>query len=228
MNNGTVKTLCLVPAFNEEGIIASTIAALLEIEAIDSVVVLDDHSSDRTSLEAARMGVRVIRHGENLGKGSSINRVLPHFDFGYLLLIDGDLGAHAARARVLLEATLNDETDLAVASFPPPTRKGGFGFVKGLARFGIKRLTGREFTSPISGQRAMNRKAFSATFPFDPGFGIEVGMTVDALRSGLRVSEIPTDMSHRETGRDIAGFVHRGKQFIDIFFALSRRLFGGK
>ncbi len=228
MKRDSFRILCLVPAFNEEETIARTVRALLEIDSIESVTVLDDHSFDRTPLEAVKAGARLISNGKNLGKGGSINRVLPHFDFDFLLLVDGDLGERATEARLILEAVLKGEADLAIASFPPALRKGGFGLVKGLARLGIKMLTGKEFLSPISGQRAMNRRAFNATFPFDGGFGIEVGMTVDALNSGLRVVEIPTTMSHRETGRDIAGFMHRGKQFRDIFKALMKRLIGGR
>ena len=54
-------------------------------------------------------------------------------------------------------------------------------------------------------------------------FARKSGTKVDALRAGLRVVEVETVMSHRETCRDIAGFVHRGKQFIDIAAALFRR-----
>jgi len=48
-------------------------------------------------------------------------------------------------------------------------------------------------------------------------------MTIDALRAGLRVVEVETAMSHRETARDFAGFVHRGRQFGSILGAISRR-----
>ena len=81
-------------------------------------------------------------------------------------------------------------------------------------------------STPLSGQRAMTVDAFRAVSPFAPGFGMEVAMTVDALRAGFRVVEVPVEMSHRETGRDLAGFVHRGKQFKDILEALAARSAG--
>jgi len=37
-------------------------------------------------------------------------------------------------------------------------------------------------------------------------------MTVRALAEGLTVVEVPLALEHRRTGRDLAGFVHRGKQ----------------
>jgi hypothetical protein len=50
---------------------------------------------------------------------------------------------------------------------------------------------------------------------------MEIGMTVDAVRAGYRVSEVELDLAHRATGRSLAGFVHRGRQLRD-FFAVRR------
>jgi hypothetical protein len=44
-------------------------------------------------------------------------------------------------------------------------------------------------------------------------------MTIDALRAGLEVSEIELDLEHRSTGRDVAGFAHRGRQLRDLLLA---------
>jgi hypothetical protein len=53
---------------------------------------------------------------------------------------------------------------------------------------------------------------------------MELGMTVDATRDGYRVREYELDLEHRPTGRDLRGFVHRGRQLRDFARAyLSRR-----
>jgi glycosyltransferase involved in cell wall biosynthesis len=218
-----LRALAVVPAYNEEEIVGSTVEALLGIEAVDRIVVVDDASRDRSAVRAADAGATVVVNGSNLGKGGSLNRVLAGLDFEVLLLIDGDLGAWASEGSKLLEAIECGSADLAIAAFPPPERRGGFGLAQGLARGGIKMLTGLEMRSPISGQRAMLRRVFEAVAPFREGFGVEVAMTVDAHRAGFRVAEVQTVMSHRETGRDLAGFVHRGRQFADIFGALASR-----
>jgi hypothetical protein len=44
-------------------------------------------------------------------------------------------------------------------------------------------------------------------------------MTIDALRAGLTVEEVEVDLDHRATGRDAAGFVHRGRQLLDAVLA---------
>jgi glycosyltransferase involved in cell wall biosynthesis len=221
-----MKTIAVVPSYREAGIVGRTVAGLISVESLDRVLVVDDCSDDGTATQAAEAGAEVVVNGRNLGKGGSLNRVLPLLRFDVLLLIDGDLGECSDQARLLLEPVLADEADLAVAAFPPASRKGGFGLAQGAGRFGIGLLTGLEMKSPLSGQRAMSRAVFEGVAPFDKGFGVEVGMTVDASRAGFRVIEVPTEMSHRETGRDIPGFIHRGRQFRDILVSLARRMPG--
>jgi hypothetical protein len=57
-----------------------------------------------------------------------------------------------------------------------------------------------------------------------PRFGVEVGMTIDIARAGGTVREVPVDVDHRHTGRSWRGFVHRGRQGVDIVRALAPRL----
>ena len=48
------------------------------------------------------------------------------------------------------------------------------------------------------------------------GYGVEVGMTIDILKHGYTVKEVLVNMTHSETGRNLKGFIHRGKQFYHI------------
>jgi glycosyltransferase involved in cell wall biosynthesis len=218
-----MNVIAVVPSYEEEFVVGDTVRSLRAIEEVDTVLVIDDGSSDRTADAAVDAGARMVVNSPNLGKGSSLNRVLPNLDFDVLLLIDGDIGNSATEARALLKPVLSGEADLAIAAFPSPELKGGFGLAQGLARLGIERLGERKMTSPLSGQRALTREVYSGTSPFEAGFGVEVGMTVDALSSGFRVVEVATEMSHNETGRDIPGFIHRGIQFADITRVLVKR-----
>ncbi len=218
-----MKTVAVVPSFLEEEIIPNTVSSLRAISSLERVIVVDDASADRTARLADENGATVVVNGRNLGKGESLNRVLSNLEFDVLLLIDGDLGVNAAQAGLLLEPVLSGNADLAIAAFGAPETKGGFGLAQGLGRLGIRHLTGRKMKSPLSGQRAMTREAYRRVAPFAPGFGMEVAMTIDAMRAGLRVVEVQTTMSHRETGRDLAGFIHRGKQFRDILLAIAGR-----
>jgi hypothetical protein len=93
---------------------------------------------------------------------------------------------------------------------------GGVGVAIGFARWAIRRRCGLELRAPISGQRALRASVLEQVLPFAHGFGMEVGMTIDASRAGRRVVEVQIDLHHRATGRTFGGFVHRGRQLIDF------------
>jgi hypothetical protein len=92
-----------------------------------------------------------------------------------------------------------------------------------LARDGIERLTGFRAAQPLSGMRCLSRQAFETATPLAPGWGVEVGLTVDVLLAGLEVVEVPCDLHHRVSGADWRGQVHRARQYRDVAFALARR-----
>jgi hypothetical protein len=140
----------------------------------------------------------------------------------FVLLLDADLGKTASQGALLLAPLLADEADMAIAMFPAATGKAGFGLVKGLARWGIARLgSGYRAHAPLSGQRALTRACLATVRPFLAGYGAEVGLSIRALRSGMRLVEIPTTMAHSATARDLGGFVHRGRQFVHVASALA-------
>ncbi|MDD5448373.1 MAG: glycosyltransferase [Actinomycetota bacterium] len=224
MNSKTA--VAVVSSYREEGTISATVSGLKKMEILDEVVVVDDASGDDSAREASKGGARVVVNGKNLGKGASLSRVLENLDYDYFLLVDGDVGETASETHLLLEALFEGKADLAIAAFPPPTTKGGFGIAKGIARLGIWAFTGMKMTSPLSGQRAVTKELLKRVLPLEKGFGVEVGMTIDAARSGFRVVEVATNMSHCETGRNLAGFAHRGRQLIDILRVLLKRARG--
>ena len=93
----------------------------------------------------------------------------------------------------------------------------------GTASRGITELTGWTPQAPLSGQRCLTRRAFELASPLAAGWGMEVGMTIDVLRAGLRVEEVAIELRHRATGRDLAGQLHRAKQLRDVSRALAAR-----
>ena len=220
----------LIPAHNEALSIAQTVRAIESIRGVTRVVVVDDGSEDDTALHAEDAGAKVIRMMSNAGKGAALEAGAKRVaNADIVLLLDGDLGRSASQAALLLAPLLAGETDMAIASFPPPTANAGFGLVKSIARFGIRHLGGPfEATAPLSGQRALTRACFATVRPFAAGYGVEVGLTIRALRAGFRVIEVPTTMSHDATGRDVAGFVHRGRQFFHVTAALIKLSFERK
>lgn len=227
-----MNVVALIPAYDEAGRIAMTVAAARSVPGVTRVFVVDDASGDGTGGIAQDAGAEVLRLHANVGKGAALDEGLARVrdDANVLLLLDGDLGESASQAALLLGPVLAGQADMTVAAFPRPVIKAGFGLVKELARHGIRVLggpAGRRFAAiaPLSGQRAMTRACWERLTPFAFGYGVEVALTVRALRAGLRVVEVETTMTHDATGRDAAGFLHRGRQFAHVAFALLRLAF---
>jgi glycosyltransferase involved in cell wall biosynthesis len=131
------------------------------------------------------------------------------------VLCDGDLGASAGKLGALVDAVESGEADIAVAAFAARVG-GGVGIAVGFARWAIRRRCGLELRAPISGQRALRARVLEDVLPFAPGFGMEIGMTIDAARAGHRIAEVELDLDHRATGRTLSGFLHRGRQLVDF------------
>ena len=131
------------------------------------------------------------------------------------LVCDGDLGSSAAALAGLVDAVGAGRCDLAIAGFARRVG-GGFGVALRFARWAIRSRSGYVAGVPISGQRAMRVDVLRSVLPFADGYGMEIGMTVDAVRAGCKVCEIELDLEHRATGRTLGGFVHRGRQLRDF------------
>jgi glycosyltransferase involved in cell wall biosynthesis len=221
----------IVAAHNEAGRIGETVKALQEALPFAAVWVADDASSDGTAEVAIAAGAQVVSRGRPHGKGGNMTAAAEAvLSAGaapdLVLLCDGDLGDSAARLEPLVAAVEAGECDLAVAAFGKRVG-GGFGLALGFARWAIRRRCGFEPGAPISGQRAMRTEVLRATLPFAAGYGMEIGMTVDAVRAGYRVGEYELDLTHRASGRTLGGFIHRGRQLFDFARAyLSRRRLG--
>jgi hypothetical protein len=220
-----VSTLALVAARDEEGRIADTVTALRSV--CDEVVVVDDGSRDRTAAAAAEAGALVLVVPESIGKGGALEGALARLDPSETyVLADGDVGTSAKEAAALLEEVRAGRADLAIGVLPRDPRHGGFRVVKRAAATAIEAVCGFRPQEPLSGQRALSREAMEAVRPLSPGFGVDVGMTIDAVRAGLRVVEVPVAMEHLPTGRSPAGFVHRGRQGLALLGAAVPRALG--
>jgi glucosyl-3-phosphoglycerate synthase len=138
------------------------------------------------------------------------------------LFADGDLEESAAGLRSLLDAVASGRADMAIADVPAPSGEG-FGLVRRISGVLIERMCGAKMQEPLSGQRAVTADCLAGCRPLAPGFGVEVGLTTDAVRMGFTVVEIPVDLRHRATRRDFPGFVHRGRQGIDALRAFVPR-----
>ncbi|MGA4541085.1 glycosyltransferase [Uniformispora flossi] len=236
-HGAAAPTAVVIPAHDEERRIAATVRAASVMDGVDLVVVVDDGSRDGTVAAASAAGAIVVRHGRNRGKAAAMEtgaaavaaidaregRAKP--DTAHLLLfLDADLEESAAHAAALIGPVRDGEAAMTIAILPPQKRAGGgHGFVVRASRDGIRRASGFVATQPLSGQRCLTREAFDAALPLAAGFGVETGLTIDLVRQGFEVLEVEVDLHHRVTGADLAGQLHRAKQYAHVARALAER-----
>ncbi|HEX5224899.1 MAG TPA: glycosyltransferase [Solirubrobacteraceae bacterium] len=219
--------MALVAARNEQQRLPATLAALRRSLPGARVWLADDASTDDTAAIGERHGACVVSTRTHSGKGAAMTLAARRaLESGAaeatVLLCDGDLGASALHLAELVAIVQRGEAEIAVGAFAL-RRGGGFGLTVGFARLALARAPGARARAPLSGQRALRAGALGSLLPFADGFGMELAMTLDAHRAGMRIVERELPLEHREHGRDVAGFVHRGRQLRDIARAYARR-----
>lgn len=218
----------IIPAYNEAERIVDTLDGIVKYEEVNEIIVIDDASTDKTAdlvkaYESEK--VKIFSLHKNSGKGHALNEGLKKINKASNIIgfLDADLGISSSDAIKLIKPILSSTADVTIAQFKPAKKKGGLGFVKKLAKNSVYELTGVELNSTLSGQRFFKKEVLDIFDEIPYGYGVEVGMTVDILNSGFRVKEVLVDMTHAETGRDLKGFIHRGKQYLHIKMIVAKK-----
>src|SRR5919202_1871054 len=162
----TLRTIAIVPAYNEEGSLATVIEEIHAAEPDLEIVVVNDASTDGTARVAAAAGVPVVHLPFNVGIGGAVQTGYQYAlerGFDVAVQVDGD-GQHDPRELAeILDPIFDGRADLVVG-----TRFAEGGGYRGtrLRRVGIKLfaaivsvLVRQRVTDTTSGFRAINRKA---------------------------------------------------------------------
>jgi len=183
----TAYATVVIPALNEAKRIAEVVAFALADPATAEVIVIDDSSIDNTAVLARQAGAKVIT-SSMLGKGPSMHDGVAPAQCNLLVYLDGDLAG--LRSGII--------TDLC-----SPLLRGDADFVK--ARFGrgggrVTELTAKpmlkiffpevaHFSQPLGGIIAA-RKSLLQALTFEDGYGVDVGLLLDAHLAGARLAEV--------------------------------------
>ncbi len=213
--------LIVVAALDEADRISATLAALADRFPRGARVGRRRRLDRRDPrARAAAAGATVVRSERVIGKGQAMTAGVraalaqAHAEEAIVVLCDGDLGESARELSALVERSAGG-ADLAVAASPRASAAASVSRSPSRAgRSAVAAGCPRARPSPVSARCA--RGSLRDVLPFAPGFGMEIGMTIDAVRAGHRVVEVDLDLAHRATGRTPAGFVHRARQLADF------------
>lgn len=221
----------IIPAKDEAILVGRTVRSARTIPGVDIVLVVDDGSTDNTQDIAREAGAVVVRHPHNRGKSAAMEtgasviamRDVDDRPARLLLFLDADLGSTAVNVTPLIEPVISGQADVAIANLPAQPDSGEHGLVVTTARRAIKSLGGWHAEQPLSGIRCMTRSAFEAATPLTRGWGVEVGMTIDLLRQGFQLVEVPCNLRHRPASGDLGGQLHRAAKLRDVQLAIGTR-----
>jgi len=194
----------LIPAFNEEESISSTVEAIRKFEqyvrALE-IIVINDGSSDRTGEIARKLPVTLLEHETNYGYGAALKNGLRHAKHDFILIADAD-GTYPLEdiPRLLAEApnhamVVGARTGAVVQV--PPLRKPGKWIITRLAEY----LSNRKIPDLNSGFRIF-RKDVALRFVelYPDGFSFTTTITLAMLTNHYQVKFIPINY-HRRVGK---------------------------
>ncbi|MDP2008312.1 MAG: glycosyltransferase [Rubrivivax sp.] len=177
----------VIPALNESRRIASVVAFALADPATAEVVVIDDSSIDDTAALARAAGARVVT-SSMLGKGASMLDGAMTAQREILVYLDGDLaGLRPGLVSDMARPLLAGEADFVKARFG----RGG-GRVTELTAKPMLKVFFPEVAhlgQPLGGIIAA-RRALLQQLSFEDGYGVDIGLLLDASRAGARVAEV--------------------------------------
>jgi glycosyltransferase involved in cell wall biosynthesis len=195
-------TLLIIPAYNEAANLPRVLAAVERANLGLPVLVIDDGSRDETATLARRAGARVVRHPYNLGYGAAVQTGYKYaLEHGAerLVQLDADGQHDPSQVPRLLGPVVRGECDLALGSrfigpssyrMSPLQRVGRRLFCQ------LARLFGMAISDPTSGFQAMNRRVLELyAQPFFPTDFPDVDVLLHVHRQGLRIREVPVEMS---------------------------------
>ncbi|MEV0732440.1 glycosyltransferase family 2 protein [Polymorphospora sp. NPDC050346] len=205
MNSGRI--LIIIPAWNESGSIADVVTEVRgELPDVD-ILVVDDGSTDATSVRAAAAGARVVRLPYNLGVGGAMRLGYRYArDHGYDVAVQLDAdGQHDPRFVPELVAALAD-VDLVIgarfAGVGDYTVRGPRRYAMVLLAAALSRIARTRLTDTTSGFRAANRRViemFARAYPVEY-LGDTVETVVHVAKTGLRIVQVPVAMRARMAG----------------------------
>ncbi len=223
-----MRTVVIVPAFNEEAALPATLAELRVVSPDLDIVVVNDGSADGTGRVARESGVAtVIELPANLGIGGAVQtgfKYAAREGYDYAIQVDADGQHQGAEIPKLLEPLLAGTADVVIGSRflgagdyrAPAARRLGmwlFYLINSL-------LVGRAITDNTSGFRAYNREAIAFLAEHYPADYPEPEAVILLRRNGFRLEEVGVSMRARQGGASSIGLRGAAYYMIKVVLAV--------
>jgi glycosyltransferase involved in cell wall biosynthesis len=205
------KVVAVIPAYNEEKSIARVILGTERV--VDKVIVVDDGSRDYTSPIARRLGVAVLVHDRNEGKGAALRTGIEYaknqIGFDILVTLDADLQHDPGDIPKVLEPIVQGNADVVVGVRPmdpsvmPRNRIAGNKLFDAMSNKSKEKIRDTQ-----SGFRAYSSDSLSKIRFVENGLAIESQTFIDAVNAGLRIKEVSISTTYEGIAQKRSALSH--------------------
>jgi glycosyltransferase involved in cell wall biosynthesis len=218
----------VVPAYNEEHTVGDVITrlegVLQKMMLPNEIIVVDDHSRDRTVEVSLSQKVKVYSLTEHMGKGYALRAGFAKAKGDIIVTIDSDGSNRPEELPLLLRVVLENKADMVIGSrFSGKRPTSGKRFnLAGVRLFNllVRILTGVSVSDSQSGYRAMKHKVLDGLRLKSDTYEIESEMLVKIARKRFRVQEVPVSFEQRTYGvTTLDPIVDGFKIFMSIFMS---------
>ena len=219
-----MRVLAVIPAYNEEACIESTVTNLVGTCPDVDYVVINDGSKDRTEEICQSHGFNYVSLPVNTGLTSGFKTGMKYAErHGYDAVVQFDAdGQHLPQyipdmARAMQEqgANIVIASRILAGEAPVGARNIGSKLISGL----IKMTTGTSISDPTSGMRMYDRsmiEAFANGFDLSP----EPDTVAMLVRKGAKVVEVPARMQDRQGGASYLDFTSSMRYMLRTCFSI--------
>ena len=199
----------IIPMYNEESTVGNVVdrvkAAAHQTGLPTEIIVVDDHSCDKSLSAVEGRGVRLYSLKQHLGKGYALRAGFAKARGDVIVTIDSDGSHMPEELPEVLEPILRGEADLVIGSrymnhkHVASRRLNAFGVR--LFNYFIELFTGVIITDSQSGYRAMKQEVLHSQKLYSGEYEIESEMLVKTARKKFRIAEVPISFEQRTYGR---------------------------
>jgi glycosyltransferase involved in cell wall biosynthesis len=189
-----MRVAAIIPAYNEARTIGDVVAGIRRL--VDSVLVVDDGSSDATAARARAAGAEVIAHAANRGKGTAVRSGLARMfddDFTHVLLLDADMQHLPDEAAALLAEAERSGADVVVGErrFDRDRMPAARYHANRIGSRALSWFVGAPVQDTQCGFRVFRVDALRPLRLMAGGYEIETEMLIKVRRRGGRVAGVP-------------------------------------
>jgi len=214
------KVSVVIPAKDEEETLGMVLddlnRAIMESNRDFEVIVVNDHSKDRTREIALQKGVKLIDNSGNSGKGNALRAGFKGSTGDVIVMMDSDYSHRPEDLPLFLDG-IEKGAGLVIGSriwggSEEYTRIRAIGNIMLTTIFGL--AFHRYLSDVLNGYKAFRREIFDEYTYSSSTFEIEIELAANTLRCGHRIMEVPSHERERVGGRAKSNVVIHGTKFL--------------